>query len=87
MVGWHHQCNGLDELGQTLEDGEGQEGLVCCSPWGHKGSDTIEQLNNNIDSIHMLGFPGGSVVKNLPDNAGDEGLIPDPGRSHMCWSN
>ena len=27
------------------------------------------------------GFPGGSVVKNLPDNAGDLGLIPGLGRS------
>ena len=25
-------------------------------------------------------FPGGSVVKNLPANAGDEGLIPGTGR-------
>ena len=29
----------------------------------------------------LLGFPGGSVVKNLPANAGDEGLIPGLGRS------
>ena len=29
------------------------------------------------------GFPGGSVVKNLPPNAGDTGLIPDLGRSHV----
>ena len=28
-----------------------------------------------------LGFPGGSVVKNLPANAGDAGLIPGSGRS------
>ena len=28
-----------------------------------------------------LGFPGGSVVKNLPINAGDLGLIPGLGRS------
>jgi len=28
-----------------------------------------------------LGFPGGSVVKNLLDNAGDAGLIPGFGRS------
>ena len=35
MVGWHHQLNG-HELGQTLGDGEGQESLVCCSPWGLK---------------------------------------------------
>ena len=28
-------------------------------------------------------FPGGSVVKNLPANAGDTGSSPGPGRSHM----
>ena len=28
-----------------------------------------------------LGFPGGSVVKNLPVNAGDSGSIPGLGRS------
>ena len=27
----------------------------------------------------MPGFSGGSVVKNLPANAGDVSLIPDPG--------
>ena len=27
------------------------------------------------DCIILLGFPGGSVVKNLPANAGDAGLI------------
>ena len=29
---------------------------------------------------HKRAFPGGSVVKNLPANAGDEGLIPRLGR-------
>ena len=33
------------------------------------------------------GFPGGSVVKNLPVNAGDMGSIPDPGRFHMLQTN
>ena len=47
MVGWHHRLNEL-EFGKTLENGEGQGSLVCCSPWGCKQSDTIEQLNNNI---------------------------------------
>ena len=28
-----------------------------------------------------MGFPGGSVVKNLPANAGDVSLIPGLGRS------
>ena len=32
-------------------------------------------------------FPGGSVVENTPANAGDTGLILNPGRSHMPWSN
>ena len=29
----------------------------------------------------VLGLPGGSVVKNLPADAGDVGLIPGSGRS------
>ena len=45
MAGWHHRCNGY-ELGQTLGDGEGQGGLVCCSPWVCKESDMTGQLNN-----------------------------------------
>ena len=28
----------------------------------------------------MWDFPGGAAVKNPPANAGDTGLIPDPGR-------
>ena len=39
MVGWHHQLNGY-EFEQTLEDGEGQGSLACCSSWSHKESDT-----------------------------------------------
>ena len=34
-----------------------------------------------------LGFPGGSVVKNLPANAGDAGLLHDLKRSHLPGSN
>ena len=33
------------------------------------------------------GFPGGSVVKKPPAKAGDTGLIPDLGRTHMQQSN
>ena len=33
------------------------------------------------------GFPGGSVKRNPPANAGDTGLIPDPSRSHMLQSS
>ena len=49
MVEWHHRLNG-HEFEQSLEEGEGQGSLVCCSRWGHKESDTIEQLNNNSTS-------------------------------------
>ena len=31
--------------------------------------------------IYSGGFPGGSVAKNLPANAGDSSLIPGSGRS------
>ena len=31
--------------------------------------------------------PGGAVVKNVPANAGEMGLSPGPGRSHMPRSN
>ena len=34
-----------------------------------------------IGAYCVLGFPDGSVVKNLPANAGDAGLIPRSGRS------
>ena len=43
MVGWHHQLNG-HEFEQTLGTGDGQGGLVCCSSWGFKESDTTERL-------------------------------------------
>ena len=39
MIGWHHQVNG-HEFKQPPGDTEGQGSLACCSPWGHKQSDT-----------------------------------------------
>ena len=39
LAGWHHQSN-WHEFGQTLGDGEGQGGMACYSPWGHKELDT-----------------------------------------------
>ena len=55
MVGRHHQLNG-HEFEQTPEDGEGQRSLVCCSSWGFKELDTIEQLNNNRRIMEQLGL-------------------------------
>ena len=41
MIGWQHRLNG-HEFGWTPGVGDGQGGLVCCSSWGHKESDTTE---------------------------------------------
>ena len=43
MVGWHHRLDG-HEFEQAPGDSEGQRRLACCSPWGHKESDTSEQV-------------------------------------------
>ena len=44
MVGWHHWLDGL-ETEQALGVGDGQGSLGCCSPWGHKESDTTKRLD------------------------------------------
>ena len=67
------------EFEQALGVGDGQGSLVCCSPWGHKESDTTERLNWTEDTI--LGFPCGSVVKNPRAKARHVGSIPGLGRS------
>lgn len=45
----------------------------------------------NLSEIQLsyleMGFPGGSVVKNLSTNAEDRSSIPYPGRSHMPGDN
>ena len=45
----------------------------------------------NLTSLTVIentrGFPGGTVVKNPPANAGDTGSSPGPGRSHILWNN
>ena len=57
MARWHHWCIG-HELGQTPGDGEGQGGLVCCSPCGHKESDMTgwEKDNNNLNLFQVSPF-------------------------------
>ena len=45
MVGWHHWLNG-HEFEQALVVGDGQGGLVCCGPWGHRvGNNWVTELN------------------------------------------
>ena len=38
MAGWHHQLDGRESEWTP-------GGLACCDSWGHKESDTTEQLN------------------------------------------
>ena len=40
----NHQLDG-HEFKQAPGVGDGQGSLACYSPWGHKESDTTEQLN------------------------------------------
>ena len=53
MVGCHHRLDG-HEFEQTPGVGDGQGNLACCSPWGHKESDTTERLNNNKDLTVLI---------------------------------
>ena len=53
MIGWHHQLNG-HEFEQALGDGEEQESLACCSPWGHKELDVTEQQHRLIIRIIFI---------------------------------
>ena len=43
--GWMASPNRWTWVEQTPGVGDGQGSLVCCSPWGHKESDTTERLN------------------------------------------
>ena len=52
-VGWHHWLSG-HEFEHTLRNGEGQGSLACCSPWGHKKSNSAKQLNNNSTYLTRL---------------------------------
>ena len=45
-----------------------------CLPW------TVAALSSLAVVVILMGFPGGSVIKNPPANAGDAGSIPGSGR-------
>ena len=47
----------------------------------------VQLLENTHEKWSSWDFPGGAVVKNPPANAGDTGLSPGPGRSHMPRGN
>ena len=51
MIGWHHRLDG-HEFEQALGVGDGQGGLVCCSPWGCTESDTTESHTHTHAHTH-----------------------------------
>ena len=53
---------------------------IVTSRWGSQGK---ECRWPPVAGKDKEGFPGGPVVKNQPANAGDTGLIPGLGKSHM----
>ena len=62
MVGWHHWLKGR-ESEQVLGDGEGQGSLACCSPRGHKESDTTGQQQQRIQSCVCSSYNGGKETR------------------------
>lgn len=80
-------------VSQILE--EEKQGLGEAALWSEKRGVVSHHLEG-LPGAHRLvekeagaggglGFPGGSVAKNPPCNAGDTGLIPGSGRSHEPW--
>ena len=47
----------------------------------------VTSLVGSVKNKKLTDFPGCSVDKNLPANAGDMCSIPGLARSHMPWSN
>ena len=54
--------------------------------WVNGQYNPVIRANQSLKK-QVEGFPGSTVIKNLPVNEGDTGSIPDPGRSHMLWNN
>ena len=62
---WMRWLDGItDSMDMSLSklDSEGQGGLVCCSPWGHKESDMPDQLNNNNQQYVTVPHAGNRMM-------------------------
>ena len=57
MVRYHHRLSGC-EFEQTPGDSGGHRGLICCNPWGHKGSrhNNIQQSDSDRDIVSHVPF-------------------------------
>ena len=78
----------MEEIhGTRLGEGVVRKTLGPASIWlGRKRKDRPWKKKIPLKN-GQRGFPGGTVVKSLPANAGDTDLSRGPGRSHMPRSN
>ena len=83
MVGWHHRLNG-HEFEWTPGVSDGQGGLACCRPWGHKELGMTKAIEHALVSVHFSSLsqsrptlcepmdcstPGFPVLHHLPEHA------------------
>ena len=61
-VGWHHRLNG-HEFEWTPGVSDGQGGLACCRPWGHKELDTTEWLNWTVTYRFLFNLCTKTLIK------------------------
>jgi len=64
-----------------------QSSLINFSSCADSPADTEAARHPSLKIAPPAGFLGGSVIKNLPENAGDTEWIAGPGRSHVSWNN
>ena len=77
MVGWHHSPWTWVWVSSGVADGQGSP--ACCSPWGHKESDTTERLNWTEGWRNLgLAFP-------LPPTANSSASETDCHPAAHCW--
>ena len=66
--GWMASLTQWTWVWVNSKSGEGQGGLVCCSPWDHKESDMTEWLNNKNQDTNfyfIMVMPGPKTRTNL----------------------
>ena len=83
---WHMVTN-LGTFRLPLLEGVWAQLCAMAHPLYWMGQQAYPSFLGRYLKSLRLGFPGGTVVKNPPANAGDMGSTPGPGRSHMPRSN
>ena len=93
MAVHRHQYNEY-ELGQTVADGEGQGGLVCCSAWGHRvGHDRVTEqqqakvLRQKGMSSMEVGWKEVTKKAKRSDKRGDGVYLTEYGEKHFDCHN